>query len=55
MPAPLASSANPATPATSNSAARAARSEGAKDFSQLLQGGAPSAPAPWKKRPWTRA
>ena len=46
MPAPLASSANPATPATSNSAARAARSEGAKDFSQLLQGGAPSAPAP---------
>lgn len=46
MPAPLASSANTATPATSNSAARASRSEGGKDFSQLLQGGAPSAPAP---------
>lgn len=46
MPAPLASSANPATPATSNSAARAARSEGGKDFSQLLQGGAPSTHAP---------
>ncbi|HCT28463.1 MAG TPA: flagellar hook-length control protein FliK [Stenotrophomonas sp.] len=46
MPAPLASSANTATPATSNSAARASRSEGGKDFNQLLQGGAPSAPAP---------
>lgn len=46
MPAPLASSANTATPATSNSAARASRSEGGKDFSQLLQGGAPSAPTP---------
>lgn len=47
MPAPLAGSANPATPpATSNSAARAPRSEGGKDFSQLLQDGAPSAPAP---------
>ncbi|WP_445391616.1 flagellar hook-length control protein FliK [Stenotrophomonas muris] len=46
MPAPLASSANTATPATSNSAARASRSEGGTDFSQLLQGGAPSAPAP---------
>ena len=45
MPAPLASSANTATPATSNSAARASRSEGGKDFSQLLQGGAPCAPA----------
>ena len=45
MPAPLASSANTATPATSNSAARAPRSEGGKDFSQLLQGGAPCAPA----------
>lgn len=46
MPAPLASSANTATPAASNSAARAPRSEGGKDFSQLLQGGAPSSPAP---------
>lgn len=46
MPAPLASSANTATPATSNSAARASRSEGGKDFSQLLQSGAPSAPTP---------
>ncbi|MFL4619881.1 flagellar hook-length control protein FliK [Stenotrophomonas maltophilia] len=46
MPSPLARSANPATPATSNSAARAPRSEGGKDFSQLLQDGAPSAPAP---------
>ncbi|EKT4099194.1 flagellar hook-length control protein FliK [Stenotrophomonas maltophilia] len=46
MPSPLAGSANPATPATSNSAARAPRSEGGKDFSQLLQDGAPSAPAP---------
>ncbi|MCU1001921.1 flagellar hook-length control protein FliK [Stenotrophomonas maltophilia] len=46
MPAPLASSANPATPTTSNSAARASRSEGGKDFSQLLQSGAASAPAP---------
>lgn len=46
MPAPLASSANQATPASSNSAARASRSEGGKDFSQLLQDGAPSAPAP---------
>jgi len=46
MPSPLAGSANPATPATSNSAARAPRSEGGKDFSQLLQGGAPSAPTP---------
>ena len=45
IPAPLASSANTATPATSNSAARASRSEGGKDFSQLLQGGAPCAPA----------
>ncbi|MBY6280465.1 flagellar hook-length control protein FliK [Stenotrophomonas maltophilia] len=45
MPAPLASSANTATPATSNSAARASRREGGKDFSQLLQGGAPCAPA----------
>lgn len=45
MPAPLAS-ANTATPASSNSAARASRSEGGKDFSQLLQDGAPSAPAP---------
>uniref|UniRef100_UPI000C14D0E8 flagellar hook-length control protein FliK n=1 Tax=Stenotrophomonas maltophilia TaxID=40324 RepID=UPI000C14D0E8 len=47
MPSPLAGSANPATPpATRNSAARAPRSEGGKDFSQLLQDGAPSAPAP---------
>ncbi|AEM51257.1 flagellar hook-length control protein FliK [Stenotrophomonas maltophilia] len=46
MPAPLTSSANTATPASSNSAARASRNEGGKDFSQLLQGGAPSAPAP---------
>ncbi|MBN4958316.1 flagellar hook-length control protein FliK [Stenotrophomonas maltophilia] len=45
MPAPLASSANTATPATSNNAARASRSEGGKDFSQLLQGGAPCATA----------
>ncbi|HDS1149165.1 MULTISPECIES: flagellar hook-length control protein FliK [Stenotrophomonas] len=45
MPAPLAGGANTATPATSNSAARASRSEGGKDFSQLLQGGAPPAPA----------
>lgn len=46
MPAPLASSANTATPATSNNAARAPRSDGGKDFSQLLQGDAPTAPGP---------
>ena len=49
MPAPLASSANTATPAASNSAARTPRSEGGKDFSQLLQGGAPRHPRCWRR------
>lgn len=45
MPAPLAGSAN-AQPQNANSgAARAPRSEASKDFSQLLQGGAPAAAA----------
>ncbi|WP_286071890.1 flagellar hook-length control protein FliK [Stenotrophomonas sp. 57] len=46
MPAPLASSANAQTQTTGGAAARAPRSEGSKDFSQLLQGGAPDSPAP---------
>lgn len=46
MPSPLASSANAQTQNSGGAAARAPRSEGGKEFSQLLQGGAPSAAAP---------
>ncbi|MBA0447480.1 flagellar hook-length control protein FliK [Stenotrophomonas maltophilia] len=43
MPAPLASSANAQSQNAGSSPARASRSDGSKDFSQLLQGGAPGA------------
>lgn len=43
MPAPLASSANAQPQNSGSSATRAPRGEGSKDFSQLLQGGAPGA------------
>ncbi|HFF2826360.1 TPA: flagellar hook-length control protein FliK [Stenotrophomonas maltophilia] len=46
MPSPLASSANAQTQNSGGAAARAPRSEGGKEFGQLLQGGAPSAAAP---------
>ncbi|PSD48599.1 flagellar hook-length control protein FliK, partial [Stenotrophomonas maltophilia] len=43
MPAPLAGSANAQPQNSGSSATRAPRGEGSKDFSQLLQGGAPGA------------
>ncbi|RRU66976.1 flagellar hook-length control protein FliK [Stenotrophomonas maltophilia] len=46
MPAPLSGSANTSPQNSSSSPARAQRSDGSKDFSQLLQGGSPGADAP---------
>lgn len=55
MPAPLASSANAQAQTAGGAAARAPRSEASKDFSQLLQGGAPDAPAGAATSPPTSA
>ncbi|PZS73706.1 flagellar hook-length control protein FliK [Stenotrophomonas maltophilia] len=46
MPSPLASSANAQTQNAGGSTTRAPRSDGNKEFSQLLQGGTPASPAP---------
>lgn len=46
MPAPLASSANAQTQNAGGSTTRAPRSDGSKEFSQLLQGGTPASPEP---------
>ncbi|MEN5316236.1 flagellar hook-length control protein FliK [[Pseudomonas] hibiscicola] len=55
MPAPLASSANAQAQTAGGAAARAPRSEASKDFSQLLQGGAPDASAGAATSPPTSA
>ncbi|WP_164138300.1 flagellar hook-length control protein FliK [Stenotrophomonas maltophilia] len=46
MPAPLASSANAQPQNAGGSTTRASRSDGSKEFSQLLQGGTPASSAP---------
>ncbi|PZS94823.1 flagellar hook-length control protein FliK [Stenotrophomonas maltophilia] len=46
MPSPLASSASAQTQNAGGGTTRAPRSEGNKEFSQLLQGGTPASPAP---------
>lgn len=55
MPTPLASSANAQAQTAGGAAARTPRSEASKDFSQLLQGGAPDAPAGAATSPPTSA
>ncbi|HDS1563837.1 flagellar hook-length control protein FliK [Stenotrophomonas maltophilia] len=55
MPAPLASSANAQAQTAGGAAARTPRSEASKDFSQLLQGGAPDALAGAATSPPTSA